>query len=123
MQSATLRLVVERALDDGTLLVQPIVEAWNENEATWRERVAGVTWQNRGGTVGETVLGLVPGEQGVFEVTLPLALVQAWVDAPAQNFGLKFDSTSDNGQGSRFVSREAATASDRPQLVLSVVKP
>jgi hypothetical protein len=87
-----------------------VLEAWNET-ASYLERSTGVAWSvaNAGPPTSSDpgVLGsFVPAAQDTEYVTaLPVAIVQAWVDTPASNFGLTIQ--SNNSDGARLASREA----------------
>jgi hypothetical protein len=120
---AKLQVYVENPIDEGDLELAPLTEAWAENEATWRNRVANTTWKSAGGTAGASVAKFAPRAEGAYDVPLPAATVQGWLDTPASNFGLRFSSTSQNGRGAQMTSRNSILFERRPQLLLVVSVP
>ena len=92
--------------------------AWSEAAATWAEASSGVAWPTSGATgtaVGATAFdGFAPQVDQAYTIALDAAAVQAWVDAPATNFGLRVKSTGNNNL--QLESSEAATDSVRPLL-------
>lgn len=120
---ARLQVFVENPLSDGELEIAPLTEAWVENEATWRNRASGTSWKTQGGTAGAVIVKVAPRNEGAFEIVLPPAAVQPWITTPATNFGLRFNSTSNNGQGAQMTSRNSILLDRRPQLVVTVSVP
>lgn len=104
--------------------------AWSEAQATWTSAASGSAWASGGARGasdrGETPLGtLLPLAAGKYTVTLNsdgIAAVQGWIDQPASNHGFVLDAST-NMDGVEFASAEAATASDRPQLVVTYAPP
>jgi hypothetical protein len=96
---------------------------WVEAAATWNVLAAGQNWQVAGAQGasdrGSTVLGTVTGLTGLRTFTLNaagIALVQAWVDNPATNFGVIIQDYLAATNGIDFSSSEFATTSSRPRL-------
>jgi hypothetical protein len=64
----------------------------------------------------------------VYSMTLPVALVQSWIDAPANNAGLLIltgsaSGTASNSTASQFASSENGNAAWRPTLLLDITLP
>jgi hypothetical protein len=129
VESAILRLTTaNNALTAGQVAVFALLEQWAEGSqngapgaASYNERLPGVPWSAAG--------AMPPSRAGVaaasfaatstmtaFEVPLPVALVQGWVDTPAANFGVIL--TCPSGQDAAFYAR-GSTASRQPRLVVS----
>ncbi len=96
---------------------------WLEGQATWQQAQNGQLWQipgaegssDRGAAVLAT---LTAGSTGVYTIDLNsagLALVQDWINSPADNHGLILANSS-NTDGLDIHSSEAAAAADRPKL-------
>lgn len=111
--SAELVIYVNNPIEDGDLDLYRLLEDWNEYEATYNERTAGVPWSGPGagdGTYDPTlVLSFAPRTVGTYTVGLPATLVQSWVTQPETNYGLVWVSTSQNGRGAVFHSSENGT--------------
>src|SRR5215212_6776761 len=68
-------------------------EPWVESAATWNDYSSGKPWEVAGakGSLDKeaTVAGTItPSVKGKNTLTLPLAVVQGWVDDPATNWGI-----------------------------------
>ena len=109
-------------LTNGSYPLYGLLQPWVENEATWTSYAAGSNWQTAGaqGSLdrGATIGTLGPVGTGLQTIALNaagVALVQSWIDNPAQNLGLIIadPATTD---GADWDSSEAATASNRPRL-------
>ncbi len=92
-------------------------EGWSETESTWNQRANGQGWMAAGAAPpsrGTTAIAAFNPNQAdsEFTSTFSVATVQAWIDAPASNFGIAIASV--NADGPKFYSREAA--SFRPML-------
>jgi hypothetical protein len=100
----------------GTLYAAPLLVPWNES-ATWNQASTGVPWPiagAHGASAGDLVInGVTAPVEGVLTIPLPVALAQAWVTAPASNYGLRWGTISSNAL--KVYTREAADA-DRPLL-------
>ncbi len=123
--AAKLRVYVT-SNDTGTSTIRSVLEAWTEGTqngtagvCNWTQRTAGQAWTTAGaGAPGSASAQIASfqttGALGPLEIPLPPATVQGWVDAPATNFGLVIA-----GGEASFASREATTASQRPELVVT----
>jgi hypothetical protein len=113
-----------------TYEVYEMKRAWVESQATWNQYATGAAWQTPGGLGtgdrGSTALATLTGSTlGVHTMTLNaagLALLQGWVNTPANNRGLVISDGS-NWDGADFSSSEATTASLRPQLTVTYTAP
>lgn len=102
---------------------------WDEGSATWQEARSGIPWEVAGarGTTdrGADVLGaLGPADAGTRSAAqfgdAGLALVQRWIDGPANNLGVviqDFGGLDELG----FRSREASVSTLRPVLRITVL--
>jgi hypothetical protein len=124
---AELRVVVFDPLETGTFQLFPLTESWTETGATWDERETGVPWSggpSRPSLDANALLGeFAPRVAGAAAVGLDAARVQRWIAMPAGNHGFAVVSTSPDGRGGRFHSREYMTAADRPYLNVALVAP
>jgi hypothetical protein len=115
-------------ITDGSASPYPIralKRRWVETQATWNIFAIPQPWQVPGGTGANdrdsVVIGEVTGAPGrrTFVVNDDgLAVVQAWIDDPTQNFGLILDNpaATDNLV---FRSRETPISIERPLLVIT----
>ena len=94
-------------------------------DATWNHRFySGSLWSTPGGSFIATPSASTPvagaGQTYVWNSPGLLADVQAWLNAPASNFGwfVRGDETTEYS-AMRFASREWTTASQRPRLTLT----
>jgi YD repeat-containing protein len=103
---------------------------WVENQVTWNSYSAGNAWQTAGANgaddVGTTVLAsLGTSTTGSYTINLNtsgVAVIQKWVNNPSTNNGFIIsNSVSTDGLG--FDSSEAATAANRPRLVINYTPP
>jgi hypothetical protein len=110
-------------LDDqraGAVAVRAVGESWVEATATWVSR-GPAAWAAAGGSLGPQLMSFTPPDAGAFTFELPVALVQGWLDDPAQNHGMAF--APENPASTmhyHFHSRDTVVASRRPQLVLEL---
>jgi hypothetical protein len=122
--SATLTLHVNDPLESGDFKLFPLLESWSEDTATYNQRKSGTPWTTAGAGPGSRAnapaLTWTPRTIGFYDVALPPALVTLWRDAPADNFGLAFVSTSTDGRGGQIDSRDAADVTLRPLLIVVV---
>jgi hypothetical protein len=97
---------------------------WVESAATWNVYSSGMSWEVAGakGSLDKeaTVAGsITPSVKGKNTLTLPLAVVQGWVDNPATNQGIIIANPSST-RGFNFDSREDTDPTRRPQLTLDL---
>jgi hypothetical protein len=97
---------------------------WVESAATWNVYSSGKPWEVAGakGSLDKeaTVAGsITPSVKGKNTLTLPLAVVQDWVDNPATNQGIIIANPSST-RGFNFNSREVTDPARRPQLTLDL---
>lgn len=134
IDTAVVRLVFDTAGGPITasLSVSPLLRDWVEGTgtgaagpgATWSVDGLGNSWDAPGATgavdkdaVQSTVPGVTINNPFWFEWELDVALVQSWIDNPAANYGLIFQ--SNNGQAARIHSTEGPTTAWRPVLRLT----
>jgi spore coat protein A len=132
INSVTLTLTVNRSGDnqDASMTLHPLSRFWGEGtadcgpkgggqgapagagDATWLDAEFGsVTWTNPGGDYGPAsataVVGSENGVEGVWSSAAMAADVQAWLDAPASNFGwIIVGDEARSSTARRFGSRE-----------------
>src|SRR5215213_3470168 len=99
-------------------------EPWVESAATWNVYSGGMPWEVAGakGPLDKeaTVAGsITPSVKGKNTLTLPLAVVQGWVDNPTTNQGIIIANPSST-RGFNFDSREDTDPTRRPQLTLDL---
>jgi len=120
VEGAELTLYVFDPLETGDCVIAPIVEAWASKEATYLLRTATLPWTSAGGTVGQLVQVFTPRVAGEYTISLPIALVQGWLDDPATNLGVRFSSTSLDGRGGQWSTCNTKTSDQRPELRLTL---
>lgn len=123
--SASLTFKITDTTASGYQIYQ-LKQNWLETQATWNIFATGSNWQTAGALGandrGTTVLGTAgPATSGAF-YTIPLnasglAVVQAWINNPSNNFGLVIANAT-NTDGLDFSSSEATTKTDRPKLTV-----
>lgn len=116
---------IDDELQAGACRVYLMLEAWDEDTATYEQRVAGIAWTTTGAGPGSRAITEVaefaaPAVDTEYVVDLPAALVQQWVDSPALNYGLALYPHMSVTHGVTFVSSEAATAEKRPLLTVTL---
>jgi hypothetical protein len=121
VMSAELLVSLFDPLESGTFQLHRVPQSWTEAGATWNQRAPGAPWAVPGaGAPGFGGAGpiaeIAPRAVDALTIPLEVATVQAWVDAPAANFGLAWVSTSGDGRGGQLRSREYATVNERPLL-------
>ena len=123
VDGAELVLDIVDPLEDGECVIAPLTEAWSEYDASYALRTATLPWTTPGGTVGELVQVFDATTTGEYTVSLPVALVQGWLDAPAINQGIRFASTSPDGRGGQWTTSDSDAAEQRPLLRLTLRAP
>jgi hypothetical protein len=121
--AARLFVYVFDPLEDGDSDIATVAEAWSEANANYLYRGKGNLWAVPGGTVNNIVTVFTPRTVGDYEITLPPATLQDWIDHPGHNDGLLFNSTSNTTRGGQWRTREYTVASQRPMLVLTLAQP
>ncbi len=90
--------------------------------ASWSQRQDGVDWATVGGDYGPTEMATtVVNANGVYTWNLT-SLVQSWVDTPVNNHGVLLGTPDTGTDLYEFASRENATESARPVLVVEYVR-
>jgi hypothetical protein len=125
VESASITIQVSSASPDA-YPIYPLLSAWSAGSATWNRAASGVSWQAPGASGindrGSTPVGSISAAQPG-TITMPLnstgiALVQNWIDQPANNYGLIIAHPA-WVNGLAFSSSEAAALSSRPKLVVT----
>lgn len=99
---------------------------WEELEATWKVYAGSHAWQTPGAQAdldrGSKPLGVVTPatSPGLYTFALGEVLVQAWVNAPAGNFGIVVASSALNNAW-EFNSRESTPPERRPRLSVTYI--
>jgi RHS repeat-associated protein len=73
----------------GTIAVHRASADWRESEATWSQRLSGVSWTTAGGDFDPTVASSIggPGPIGSWDNFDVAGLVQNWINNSANNYG------------------------------------
>ncbi|MBW3599486.1 MAG: DNRLRE domain-containing protein, partial [Planctomycetes bacterium] len=108
-----------------------LLREWDEVQATWTAPLAGQSWQIAGADGqsdrGDQVLAQAgPASKGLhtFELNAAgLAVVQSWLDAPADNHGFLLKDYVGASDGMDLSSREAADPARRPRLTITYLPP
>jgi len=124
VQSAEIRLNVFDP-SANTYNLHSLNALWLESQVTWSSSLTGIPWSlggalsvvDRGSMIG-TVTPTSTGEVIVTLNAAGIAAVQQWVTSPATNNGVIISNPAAT-DGFDFSSREAGTASQRPQLRVS----
>ena len=122
---AKLRLNVTNSTTN-TYSVFVMKKAWVENQATWNRYKTGSTWERAGGR-GATdrespaIASITPNATGVQDFDLGVAFdqqVDDWMRGVEANNGIELINI-DAPDGFDFFTREVATASQKPQLIIT----
>jgi len=118
--SAELIVYVTNPIESGEYVAHRLEVAWREHEVDYLRPRNGASWPAPGGGLGSFEPGPVAAfaarSRGDYVVDLSPAAVQAWVAAPETNHGLRWTSTSPDGRGGTWRSRESRFAAERPML-------
>jgi len=119
--SARLHLTLTAESIGAMIALSPVTESWVGTVATWVMRTASQSWTTAGagspGSAAAPIASFVAPKVGSVSVDLPTATVQSWVDTPSSNNGVVFSATG--GGDVRLESSESATATARPELVVT----
>ncbi len=123
--SAAIELNVTNTSKD-TYNAYALQRAWDEMSATWQQYSAGQNWATAGGAGasdrGTAALGtFAAASMGISRITLNaagIAAVQAWVNNPANNYGIILQDYTKSG-GVDVSTSEASTAAQRPKLIIN----
>jgi hypothetical protein len=123
INSASVTLNVTNSSTE-TYQAHVLKKPWVESAATWNVYSSGELWEVAGakGSLDKeaTVSGsITPSVKGKNTLTLPLAVVQGWVDNPDTNQGIIIAYPSST-RGFNFNSREDTDPTQRPQLILDL---
>jgi len=96
-----------------------LLRSWDEREASWNDAANNRRWPSPGASgdaLDSDIAGSVSADtSGERTLSLTPSTVQAWIDDPATNLGLRLEVSSSNNNDVRLHSREAAQA-NRPFL-------
>jgi hypothetical protein len=98
--------------------VRVLLRDWEEREATWQNASSRSRWPSAGASgaaLGIQIASVAIDGTGDRVIDLDAAAVQAWVDDPASNFGVRLDLSSPSGDNVGVYSREASSSA-RPYL-------
>jgi hypothetical protein len=131
IHSVTLSINVTGTTAD-TFEIYDAKRNWVETQATWKKFNSSTNWQSagaqgaldRGSTVLGTVTASATGQRNIALNAAGVAVVQAWLNNPATNFGFTIqDYTNASDDDLVFSSRNAAIAAERPQLQVVYTPP
>jgi len=121
----------DESTDKGTnyVTLYRLLKPWNEAQVTYNQYATGMAWETPG-AAGATDRGpalatvdmpvSIEGTNGiVYDITIPTALVQDWVDHPASNYGVLL--VASNGKTVNVQSSENTTLLKRPLLTVEAV--
>lgn len=97
-----------------------VTQAWQEATVTWNNFNAGAT-----SPLNPFTLFATPGTVFSFDVVIPKAIIQQWLDQPAQNHGILLSAASSVQRDLSFASREhqpewGSVGVWAPRLTLSI---
>lgn len=126
--SADLTLYVVDPIEDGEYVANPLIVSWDENEANYVYRDDNQLWPAPGAGAGS----FSPTRMGAFAppvadvdavMSLSATAVQAWVDSPQTNYGMRIIADSPEGRGGRFASSDEPDNTTRPLLTVTFLAP
>jgi len=105
-----------------------LLKPWVEADVTYNEYASGLAWEtpgaagatDRGPALSTNYFLLAGGGQVKFDVPLPMALVQDWIDNPSNNYGVIF-TTANSATTALFPSEGTAALTNRPMLTIEAV--
>ncbi len=116
------------AQDSSGVRIYRVFEDWTEGsetggpgEASWDRRTPGQSWHSAGCGVGSRDAAAraelaIAAPATRYQVALPAAVAQDWIDDPASNRGLALVARS--GSGVELLSSESADPDERPALMI-----
>jgi hypothetical protein len=115
--SATVTLNVSNHANDSgtpqTYGAYEVKKAWIENQITWNQAATGTPWETAGARGptdrGSKIADVKPTALGSHTFTIPVSVVQGWLNAPSSNNGIVLADTT-NDDGFIFSSKEGTTA-------------
>jgi hypothetical protein len=110
--------VFDRGRSVDRVRVRVLLRDWSEAEATWQNASARTRWPSAGASgaaLGAEIASAAYDSDGDAVVDLDAAAVQAWIDDPRSNFGVRLDLASPSGDAVGVSSREASSSA-RPYL-------
>lgn len=124
--SAAIELFVVNSTKD-SYEIYALEQAWEELAATWFQFSSGRSWSEVGADgaadADSTPIGYLTANQiGFRQMALNQAgldLVQAWIDDPAQNYGIIFKDYLNGNDNVEVSSSEVSIAKYRPKLVVT----
>ena len=108
-----------------TMTAHQLNNSWVETGTTWTRRDATPTlWSTAGGDFGATLATTTVLASAAYNWNIGNAPVQAWVNTPANNFGiiLRQNGTTQNKRH-QLATKENTTAANRPKLSVTYVVP
>ncbi len=126
---AKLEVYIDSQAGETYFKIYQLLNEWNENEATWNIRKAGVNWDSAGGDMDEgTFYGgpqIFASDVGKYktisaEAATPLKnLIQDWVSGNKANYGVAYTRIYPDGTRNVFV--ESKEAANPPKLTVTWV--
>ncbi len=127
VEAVSLSVHVDNASGD-TFEIYKLKRDWVEAGATWNESSPGIGWEipgvngasDRGSTVLGTLDASATGPATVLFNVAGVAVVQAWIDNPASNFGIILQNYETATDRLDLDSRNVAAAANRPRLDVTI---
>ncbi|MFO1485862.1 MAG: GEVED domain-containing protein [Verrucomicrobiaceae bacterium] len=125
--AATLSLnaVTVSDVSSRAIRLYPLNQSFVESQVTWNQQSSGVNWSTAGGSYGAELANTNVTTTGQYSWSGSslIAQVQSWVDAPSGNLGLLLGDTDSGTVTKDFATKEDATPSRRPVLLVDYVGP
>lgn len=115
--SATLNLVirVDRSSNTRTKRFYQVTSSWDEGT---------ITWNNQPGYSTELgSLSMGTGDSGTVAWSIDTSVIQSMVNGSTSNYGFVLVTDTPNDDDYEFYTRDDATESNRPQLVINYIPP
>ncbi len=105
-----------------------LLKPWVESQVTYNEYTTGSAWQtpgaagatDRGPALSTNYFRLANGGRITYDIPLPVALVQDWIDTPSNNYGVIF-TTADSATVALFPAEDSTAITNRPMLTIEAV--